>query len=249
MAPTDFFDDDLVKQRDTTRRIKLGPGDEPPVPLSEPASDEAPIARPISDFNLTRMARHKQTVDAKTAMTAQELERLRSREQDLEREKRDLEEMRRKHEEYERGKREMIDRFNQSLVMLEKEELRAERLAEFMGATRKRFKMMQTELQDLNEESWPEGAIREELTRALSLVENARMEYNKAMSRLDAIQGEKAAAPPPSAVVFEDRPREPAEERSFFEWIKVGLAVSLPMILVVVVLTALVMVLRSAAII
>ena len=139
MANTDFFDDDLVKQRDAAKRIKLGPGDEPVGTLgSMPSSDEVPV-RPVSDFNLTRMAKHKQDMDEQVVTAMQELERLRARQENLEKEKRELEEIRRKQEEYERGKREMVERFNQSLLTLEKDELQATRLAELLGATRARF--------------------------------------------------------------------------------------------------------------
>ena len=100
MANTDFFDDDLIKQRDAAKRIRLGPGDEPVGTLPPAApSDEVPV-RAVSDFNLTRMAKHKQEVEGQMAHAAQELERLRARQEGLEREKRDLEDVRRKQEEY-----------------------------------------------------------------------------------------------------------------------------------------------------
>ena len=128
MANTDFFDDDLVKQRDSARRLKLGPSDDSIGTVGDGASsDEVPV-RPVSDFNLTRMAKHKQEVDDHVATAVHELERLRKRQEDLEREKKELEELRRKQEEYERGKREMSERLSQSLVTLEKDELQAERV-------------------------------------------------------------------------------------------------------------------------
>lgn len=250
MADTDFFDDDLIKQRDSARRIKLGPGDEPAVPLTEQPSDEVPV-RPIADFNLTRMARFKQDMGEKSAQATQDIERLRQRQEEIEREKHDMDDLRRKTEEYERGKRDMLERFGQSVVTLEKEELQAEKLSELLASIRKRFKMMMAELQDLNEESWPEDSYRDELTRALSILENARQEYNKSMSRLDAIQGEKGAPAggPHAPVTFEDRHSFPEIEHPFGYWIKIGLAVSLPLIVFIVILAAVLIILRSSLLI
>jgi hypothetical protein len=249
MANTDFFDDDLIKQRDAAKRIKLGPGDEPVGTLgATPSSDEVPV-RPVSDFNLTRMAKHRHEVDDQVVSAMQELERLRKRQEDLEREKTELEDLRRRQDEYERGKREMVERFSQSLVSLERDELHAERMTELLGATRKRFKTMLAELQAINEELWAEDQIREELGKAVMVLEDARMEYNKAVSKIDAVSGDKKSGDQHQAVMFEDARPAHEVDRSFGYWVKVGLAVSLPLIVVLVVIMILFLVLRSSALI
>jgi hypothetical protein len=250
MANTDFFDDDLIKQRDAAKRIKLGPGDDPMGTVGDgPSSDEVPV-RPVSDFNLTRMAKHRHEVDDQVVHAMQELERLRKRQEDLEREKQDLEDLRRRQDEYERGKREMVERFNQSLVSLEKDELQAERMAELLGATRKRFKTMLAELQAINEELWGEEHIREELNKALIVLEDGRMEYNKAMSKIDAVSGgKKSGVGEHEPVVFEEGRPVHETEKSFGHWVKVGLAVTLPIIVVLVAITVVFFILRSTALI
>ena len=61
---TDFFDDDLVKKRDAeigVKNIKFGPGGAPA--KAEPGASSDLPARPVSDINLTRMARHKEQVE------------------------------------------------------------------------------------------------------------------------------------------------------------------------------------------
>ena len=248
MADTDFFDDDLIKQRDSARRIKLGPADDPVVPISEEPSDEVPV-RPITDFNLTRMARFKQDMGEKSAQASQDMERLRQRQEEIEREKHDVEDLRRKTEEYERGKRDLVERFSQSLVSLEKEEIEAEQLSELLAAVRKRFKMMMAELQDLNEEMWPEESYRDELARALSILENARQEYNKSMARLDAIHGEKGTPASHAPLTFEDHRPFQEIEHPFGYWIRIGLAVSLPLIVFLALLVTVLIVLRSSLLI
>lgn len=236
MSGTDFFDDDLVRQRDSTKRIKMGPGDEPVESMGDPLEGGDVPVRPVSDFNLTRMARHRKEVDTQSAIAAQELERLRKRQEQLEQEKRDLEELRRRQDEYERSKRELTELFKRSLVTLERREVDAQRMVELLGATRARFKEHLAVIESLQEEGWPEDRIRDELNRSLGVLEQARMEYNKAIAKIDAVKSE--ATPPtgaPPAVVFEDHAYADDAEKPFAYWLKVGFAVSLPLMVVIAV--------------
>jgi DNA repair exonuclease SbcCD ATPase subunit len=247
MANTDFIDDDLVKQRAAAKRIKLDPVDEPMGTVNDiQSSNEIPI-RPVSDFNLTRMAKHKQEMDEQVVTAMQELERLRARQENLEKEKRDLEEIRRKQEEYERGKREMVERFNQSLLTMEKDELQASRLSELMGATRKRFKALLADIQGLNDEVWPEEQFRDELNKALLVIEDARREYNKAITRIDTLElTGKTGGVEHQPVIFEEGRFGSETEKTFAHWLKVGFAVSLPLIMVILAVTALILILHSS---
>jgi len=245
MANTDFFDDDLERQREAERRGKLATGDVMKINDEGHAAEGVPV-RAVSDFSITRMAKHKQEMDAKVASALEELEKLRKRQEDLDRQRKDLEDLRKRQDEYERGKQEMLDRLNQSLVSLEKEEIQATRLTELLGATRQNFKVMLTELQAINEETWPEEQIRGELTKATTRVDDIRMEYNKAVAKIDAVSGRGAQAPAvhPS-VVFEEHRAAPEEARGFFHWVKIGVAVTLPLILVLLAVIALVLVMRG----
>ncbi len=236
MAGTDFFDDDLVRQRDSAQRIKMGPGDEPAESASSMLDSELP-ARAVSDFNLTRMARHRKEVDTQSALAAQELERLRKRQEQLEAEKRELEDLRKRQDDYERGKREMTDHLKRSLVTLERKEVDAQRMVELLSATRLRFREQLEVIESLQDEGWREGEIRDELGKSLSVLEQARMEYNKAMAKIDAAKPEAppVAAAGPRAVVFDDHAANADEEKSFFYWVKIGLAVSLPLSIVILV--------------
>jgi vacuolar-type H+-ATPase subunit I/STV1 len=250
MANTDFFDDDLIKQRDAAKKINLGRTEEPIGTLSDPsATDEVPV-RPVSDFNLTRMAKHKHEVNEQVATAMQELERLRKRQEDLEREKRELEELRRKQQDYDAGKREMIERLSQSLVILEKDEMQATRLAELLATTRKRFKTMQTDIEALREETWPEDQIRDELSKALVILDDARLEFNKCMAKIDAVTGEeKQAMSQNKAVIFEERHTHDDEPRDFMYWLKIGAAVSLPLSATLVILFIVYLIIHSSGMI
>ncbi len=249
MASTDFFDDDLIKQRDAAKKIRLGgASDEPVGSLSDAGdSDEVPV-RPVSDFNLTRMAKHKHEVNEQMATAMQELERLRKRQEDLEREKRELEEMRRKQQDYDAGKREMIGRLNESLIHLEKREMKAEQLCELLGSTRKRFKALQGDIESLSEEAWPEDQVRDELGKALAVLDDARLEYNKAMAKIDAITGDgQASESSQPSVMFEDRRAHDAVEKNFLYWFKAGAAFTLPLMAFLLVISLVYFILNTMA--
>ena len=245
MPNTDFFDDDLVRQREATKRVKMGPGDEPVETLVDAGGDSN--VRSISDFNLTRMAKYRHEVDGKSAVAVQELERLRKRQEQLESEKRELEVLRTKQEEYVHGKREMIDHLKRSLVTLERQEVEAERLKELLGTSRKRFKELLADVESISEDTWPDDQFRDELNKSLGIIEEARMEYNKAMSKIEAVRGEEktSTGAPRSAVLFEEHPTHAHVEKSFGEWIKIGFAVSLPLVVTVVLVSILFLIARS----
>jgi hypothetical protein len=232
MPGTDFFDDDLIRQRDAPKRIRMGPGDEEPAPAA-PAGDGA--ARPVSDLNLTRMTRHRQEVVDQTAVAVQELERLRQRQEEIESEKRHLEDLRKKHDDYDRGKRDLLENLRRSLVVLERQEVEAGRMMEVLGVTRKRFKDLLAEIESIKEEAWPEDRVREELGRHLGIIEEARMEFSKSVAKIDALKGDAVpGAAGRAAVLFEEHSGH--EERHFGDWLKIGVAVSLPIVITLVIL-------------
>lgn len=241
---TDFFDDDLGR----ARKFKLD--GEPIRSVGDTsAGDEIPV-RSLSDLSLTRMAKHKQEIEENVMQASQELERLRKRQEELEREKRELEELHRKQDEYQRGKKELLEKLGQSLVTMEKDEIQAQRMAEMLAATRKRFKEMLSELQGLAEESWPEEKFGEELSKALTLIENMRMEFNKAVSRVEAAGGGEVRVGGTLSPVTSESVRLTVEDQKPFSyWIKVGVAVSLPLVVTIVVLAVLWMVLQHAGLI
>jgi DNA repair exonuclease SbcCD ATPase subunit len=237
---TDFFDDDLTKARDTGRR----PGESGEA-LGGTLTGDVPV-RTVSDLSLTKMAQYKQELNTQHATAVQELEKLKKRQEDLDREKRDLEELRRRQESFEQGKREMIERFNQSLVSLERDEIQTGRLLELLATVRKRFQDLLDEIRGIHEEGWPEAGFRDELNKALVVIDNARLEYNKAVARIEAVSSEAGKAAEGHSPVMFQEPREPeANEKSFGYWLKVGFAVSLPLVLTIVVVAVVIAVLRS----
>jgi len=242
MAGRDFFDEDLVKHRDEIKRIKMGPADGP-AKAASPDPAEGPVAATGGDFNLTKMMRRKEQMAGDSARTIEELERLRTRQTDLEQQKKDLEHMRQRIAEYESGKQEMLEKISQSIVSLEKQEVKATTFANMLGSTRERFKDLREDLQVLDESQWSEDAFREELGKALTTVDNARMEFNKSIAQIESASGEQAS--PDSKyehVVFDGPATAPLEEKGFGDWLRIGFAVSLPLLAVLLVITILIII-------
>lgn len=247
MTQTDFFDDDLIQKNDSSRFSATatpersgGYGDQPGY-----------SSHGVSDQNNSKLARHKDDVDGQVARAAEELERLRKRQEDLEKEKRDLQDLRRRQEQYESGKREMSEQLNRSLLTLEREEIRANQIADLYCATRTRFKDMFNTIESLDSEAWPENMIREELSKALALIDDTRVEYKKAMAKIQAISEReaKSGAENQPSVILEETSLSRTEPHSFFYWLKVGLAISIPLIITFVVLTIVSLIFRSQGLI
>jgi chromosome segregation ATPase len=201
---TDFFDDDLSR--------KTGEVEDP-------------------ETSASRMSRQKEQLTNQVADTAEEIERLRMRQDELEHEKTSLEELNRKQDEYERSKKDIIENLARNIILMEKDEVLANRMVELLSASRARFKDVLSEIRDIREENWSESVFEEELDKALALIESARMEYSKAIAKIDAESWQKGAGQAPLATL-EDAGRSALANKGFLFWFKIGVAVSLPMITV-----------------
>ena len=240
MGGTDFFDNDLVQRRGAVKTSSVGPV------ATETGSavkrDDFP-ARPIADLNLTRMARHREEVNTQVATAKVDIERLRRKQSELEREKQTMEEMLEKQDQYERGKQELIDKLSESVVSLQKLEDHAARQVEIYSAARTRFSEVLDEIQRINDADWSDDALRDELNKAVATIDAARKEFVKVQAAVEAVGGPVTLfdASRPRPLVGEDE--EEAAVRTFGQWMKIGLAVSLP-VLVALAITIAVLLLR-----
>lgn len=222
---TDFFDDDLGQRRGAVRTASVGGGTEP---VGIPRLDDVP-SRPLADLNLTRMARRREEVNTQVAGAKVELERLRRKQGDLEREKQTLEDLLEKQDQYERGKQELIDRMAESMVSLQKLGDHAARQVEIYSAGNDRFAEFVEELQKMNDADWSDEHFREELNKSVARIEAIRKEFVKIQAAIEAVGG-------PVQLFDEKRPgtldleEESPARFGFGTWIKIGFAVSLPVV-------------------
>lgn len=215
----DFFDDDLIKPGPDTRAA--GSGALPPRQVG-------------GEINLTAMSRQKEEITQQVTSAVRELEELRIKQQELEREKSALEGFARKQDDYQQAKQAIIQDLTRSIMVLEKEEVQAAQVTELLSATRARFKASLTELQAINENAWGEGDFQSELDRAAALVENTRIGFRKAMGRVEALTASHASAEVAQGALADKLASRLELAGGFGFWLKAGLAFSLPLILVLV---------------
>jgi len=85
-------------------------------------------------------------------------------------------------------------------------------------------------IQTIHEESWNKENFSVELTRALTTIENARMEWNAARLKFPVLSGETPAKPETESAPTP--PVSPLANASFGELCKWGLAMTWPLALV-----------------
>jgi predicted nuclease with TOPRIM domain len=203
--PADFVDDDFQARKTSAATATAGFG----APLRAPSREE---------------------VDSKVVEAQQKLAELKRAQEELERERASLEETRRRQMEFQTGRQEMIHNLTRGLGLLEEAEFTARRDAEQMAKTLADFREALGKIETIREETWTKDNFNVELTRALTAIENARMEWNAARLKFTVLSGQKengsaaqpALAPQPSPFV----------PRSFGELCKFGLALTWPLVLV-----------------
>jgi hypothetical protein len=168
---------------------------------------KSPFAAPSSGPGSLR-APSSDDVNRKVVEAQQKLVELKRAQEELERERAGLEELRRRQNEFV-----------------------ARRDAEQMVKTVGDFRAALAKVQTINDQTWTKENFQVELTRALTTIENARMEWNSARLKISALAGEtKSAAAPleknaaPAAASLADLP--------FGQLCKIGLALTWPLILV-----------------
>ena len=169
-------------------------------------------------------------VDRKVVEAQQKLAELKRAQDSLERERASLEELRRRQSEFQTGRQEMIHNLTRGLGLLEEAEFNARRDAEQMVKTIADFRDALAKIEAVRDDSWTKENFHIELTRALTAIENARMEWNTARLKLPALspealkKNEVETAPKAAA--------SPLTGLGFGELCKIGLAMTWPLVLV-----------------
>ena len=184
-----------------------------------------------SSSSSTPRAPTREEVDSRVADTHQKLAELKRAQEELERERSALEETRRRQMEFQTGRQEMVHNLTRGLGLLEEAEFTARRDAEQMAKAIADFRDVLAKIESVHEETWTKDNFSVELTRALTSVENGRMEWNTARLKFPILSGEK---PQTTSAVGETAAPEafPVGNRSFGELCKLGLALTWPLVLV-----------------
>jgi len=184
------------------------------------ASKDAP------KLSVVELPAHREEVDSKLEQTREYLLSLRRQQEELERQRGELEELRRKQEEYSRGRAEMIDQLTRSLVTLERQQIESQRLAELCAKTGDAFRDYLERIQEVSDQDWNSDNVREELSKALGVIENARLEYNRAVTKLDCLNPAAGTVLPP-----ENASKKTLSWDEFLRYAYIGAAASAPLII------------------
>ncbi len=187
-----------------------------------------------TDFHAQKsIAPTRDDVDRKVVDAQQKLAELKRAQEELERERAGLEELRRRQNEFQTGRQEIIQNLTRGLGLLEEAEFTARRDAEQMVKTLGDFRNALAKVQAIQDATWTKENFQIELTRALTTIENARMEWNSARLKLPALAGEGRTA----AAVQENKNSVAGNsfslaDLSFGQLCKIGLALTWPLLLV-----------------
>ena len=169
----------------------------------------------------------REEVDLKVTEAQQKLTELKRAQEELERERSSLEELRRRQAEFQTGRQEMIHNLTRGLGLLEEAEFSARRDAEQMAKAIGDLRDALTKVEAVHEETWTKHNFSVELTRALTAIENARMEWNGARLKFPVLSDQlKDANAAPAA----DQPApSPFAAKTFAELCRLGLALTWPL--------------------
>ncbi len=159
--------------------------DPPPAPTPSPGGP--------SGFQGHGHAPTREELDSKLTTTQQELEKIRERREQLERARAALEESRRRRAEFHAGRDEMKQHLIRGIGVLEKTEFELRRDAQQMIKSLQGLKEALETVNGLNETQWTEENWDQELSRSLTVLENARHEWNSARLSWPLLDGKSPA--------------------------------------------------------
>ncbi|MGD0262915.1 MAG: hypothetical protein ABSD29_24375 [Verrucomicrobiota bacterium] len=131
----------------------------------------------------------REEVDSRVAEAQQKLVELKRAQEELERQRAALEETRRRQMEFQTGRQETLQNLTRGVGLLEEAEFTARRDAEQMAKALVDLRDALAKVEALHEETWTKDNFGTELTRALTTLENARMEWNAARLKFQVLSG------------------------------------------------------------
>jgi hypothetical protein len=197
---------------------------------SQQAAYVAPLpAAPASAPRLSNRPPTREEIELLVSQKQVKLAELKRAQEDLERERASLEELRRRQMEFQTGRTEMLQHLTRGIGLLEESELTARREADQMARVLGEFRDAIAKVQSINEQAWSQDNYSVELTRALTTLENARMEWNSARLKFPQLTGT------PAAEAESAKPAAPTPSlstASLAQLCKIGVAVTWPIWLV-----------------
>lgn len=165
---------------------------------------------------------------------------LKRQQEEVERRKLQLEELNQRRREVYDGQKTLKEKFNRSLTILERAEYEARKEVEQIQITRQQFAENLQEIESINPHTWNPEHLEDELTRALTRIDHARSVFTQSRAKIDAlserdISGEDESLADDSGAGAYDV----LNSASFGELVRRGFAFTLPLLVLLIVLTTL----------
>jgi hypothetical protein len=188
-------------------------------------------SRPTQDsFDLSEDDVSPEHLDSQVQKAQEQLLQLKRQQDTIERQKRELEELSQKQDQLQVGRTEMIEKFTRALVYIEREESESQKREETLRNARENFSLHLDYFKNLDLRAIEGTDVRDELTRAMSALDDARNVYNKTISRIGAHDPDQADVA--AEVGYPEHYGMESGEKDFAYWLKAGLAFTLPLAVV-----------------
>jgi hypothetical protein len=168
----------------------------------------------------------REELDNKVGETQLKLVELKRAQEELERARAALEEARRRQTEFLTGRDEMVQHLTRGVGLLEESEFAARSEAEQMAKALGNLRDAMGKVQAIHEETWNKENYNTELSRALTTIENARMEWNSARLKWPRLFD---ADQPANAAAGKSAGRTLLESMDFKDLCRVGLGLTWPL--------------------
>ena len=170
-------------------------------------------------------------------LAQEQLQALRQQQEAIERQKQDLEDLNEKQRSFVSGRSELSNKLSRSVAMLERESMEAQKRVEVFDSTREAFEQHIETLNSLKPENWDRAELRNELARALSLIEDSAEDFNKQSAKINSLRQTSTSVEPIRATSGSGHETKTtnvsaAFPTSFKQWFMLGLAFTLPLVIV-----------------
>jgi hypothetical protein len=193
---------------------------------------KTPYSAPVTGAGQPARAPTREEVDTRMVEAQQKLAELKKAQEELERERATLEETRRRQIECQTGRQEMLQHLTRAVGLLQEAEFEARRDAEQMAKALVDLRAALAQVEAIHEAGWTRETFQVELTRALTALENARMEWNSARLKFPVLSAKPAGPEAPAAAA------SPAASLlgsySYGDFCRLGFALTWPVALVLV---------------
>ncbi len=185
------------------------------------------------NFELSEDEVSPEHLDSQVQKAQDQLLSLKRQQEIIEKQKRELEELSRRQEQLQVGRTEMIDKLTRALVIVEREEFETQRRAQMLHGIKESFGLHLQYFETLDLKGVEGPDLSKELTRALSALDDAKAEYARTIPRIAAPESDGAEI---AVELGQSNYSHEPGGRDFNYWLKAGVAFTLPLVVVGVLL-------------